>query len=586
MSQELRSEPEIKPAAQFGLRSKILFFSVMLALIPLGISSTSMITITQDELKSSVQSELTYVVQQISQEIDNTYNNTWSALLMLIRNSIDNIELGVEEKISLLKSGVQDIPDFVSLQLTVKGFPPASFYKESFQKRLSDADLDINQALSFNPDYWDMPETNIFLGELRYIEKVKMWLIDLNILLATKISDQPAILTAYVNLDDLIGKISEHPFNKVGILNVIDGRGRTIFPGKKELNATDIGGQAVKALHSNLRLIQIETFDIPPDEKMLGGFAIPESIDWIVIVGIKEKDAYMVIEKMLQNLVFWLFVGLLTATLGASFFSRRITRPILKIGEVVKQVGYGNLNVRVSKYMPRDEIGELAQRINDMIQGLLERFHLQKFVSGQTVLAIQGAGFEGVKLGGERKYATVLFSDIRNFTAFSESVEPETVIEMLNTYLSAQAKIVRKYHGDIDKYVGDELVAVFHGPDMVENAMMCACDIHSEIDFLNESHPNWNIHVGIGINTGEMVMGAMGSEDRMDYTIIGDNVNLGARLCSFAKATQTIISQSSYAEIKNKNEFDLRRLSPIHVKGKKELIHIYEVAPCRLSVET
>jgi adenylate cyclase len=106
-----------------------------------------------------------------------------------------------------------------------------------------------------------------------------------------------------------------------------------------------------------------------------------------------------------------------------------------------------------------------------MIIGLRERFHLEKFVSKQTVDYVQRASEMGVKLGGERKVATVFFSDVRGFTAFSEKVEPERVVGMLNSILSRQAAIVKKYDGDIDKYVGDELVAVFQGEQMVKNAV-------------------------------------------------------------------------------------------------------------------
>jgi adenylate cyclase len=180
-----------------------------------------------------------------------------------------------------------------------------------------------------------------------------------------------------------------------------------------------------------------------------------------------------------------------------------------------------------------------------MVHELREKCHLQKFVSRQTIDAVRKSTLEGVKLGGERKIATVFFSDIRGFTSYSENVEPERVVTMLNKCLATQAQIVKECTGDIDKYVGDELVAVFEGPDMVKNAVRAAIRVQNAMHETLHIEVKEDISVGIGINTGEMIMGAMGSKERMNCTVIGDNVNLAARLCSAAKPGQILLAQSS-----------------------------------------
>ncbi len=256
------------------------------------------------------------------------------------------------------------------------------------------------------------------------------------------------------------------------------------------------------------------------------------------------------------------------------FMKAVVVKPIGSLGNVVRQVGSGNFTV-FSSVKSNDEIGELGNRINEMIVGLRERFHLQKFVSKQTVDYVQRASEMGVKLGGERKMATVFFSDVRGFTSFSEKVEPERVVAMLNSLLSRQAAIVKKYGGDIDKYVGDELVAVFQGDLMVKHAVQCSIEIQE----MMETHPELiedQIAIGIGINTGEMVMGAMGSEDRMDFTVIGDAVNLGARLCSAAERGQIIVSEYSARHLADEPSIILTKREPIKVKGKEAFIQIYE----------
>jgi class 3 adenylate cyclase len=281
---------------------------------------------------------------------------------------------------------------------------------------------------------------------------------------------------------------------------------------------------------------------------------------------IRKNQIYSILAGAFTIILVWVVLRI--------FMKAVVVNPIGTIGNVVRQVGLGDFSVSTN-VRSNDEIGELGGRINEMIIGLRERFHLEKFVSKQTVDYVQRASEMGVKLGGERKVATVFFSDVRGFTAFSEKVEPERVVGMLNSILSRQAAIVKKYDGDIDKYVGDELVAVFQGEQMVKNAVQCSIEIQQMMCSIPELTGD-DIAIGIGINTGEMVMGAMGSEERMDFTVIGDAVNLGARLCSAAGRGQIIISEYSAQYIKNDRSIILKKLPPIKVKGKESHIEIYE----------
>lgn len=258
------------------------------------------------------------------------------------------------------------------------------------------------------------------------------------------------------------------------------------------------------------------------------------------------------------------------------FMNSVVITPVKLIEGVASKVGEGDFSVQ-ARVGSQDEIGTLANRINDMIRGLRERFHLEKFVSRAAVDAVREADLAGLKIGGERKVATVFFSDIRGFTSFSENVEPERVVSMLNGILTKQAAIVRKHGGDIDKFVGDELVAVFQGEGMAGRAVDAALEIQEELAASPELTESGSIAIGIGINTGEMVMGAMGSPDRMDYTVIGDHVNLGARLCSAARPGQILVSDGTAREITNESSFQCLPLEPLTVKGKKHPVPVYEI---------
>ncbi len=189
-----------------------------------------------------------------------------------------------------------------------------------------------------------------------------------------------------------------------------------------------------------------------------------------------------------------------------------------------------------------------------------------------------------LKLGGEKKILTVLFSDIRGFTTISERLTPEALVEHLNEYLQAMTDIVFKYLGTLDKYVGDEIMAFWGAPipqdDHAVLAARAAVEMMRVLEGLNkkwaaEGKPE--LHIGIGLNTGDMVVGNMGSSSRMDYTLMGDNVNLGARLEGTNKiySTDIIISEATYEYIKD--HIIARELDLIRVKGKELPVKIFEL---------
>jgi adenylate cyclase len=191
---------------------------------------------------------------------------------------------------------------------------------------------------------------------------------------------------------------------------------------------------------------------------------------------------------------------------------------------------------------------------------------------------------EKIKLGGEKKILTVLFSDIRGFTSISEKLSPEQLVEHLNEYLQAMTDIVIKYNGTLDKYVGDEIMAFWGAPIPQNDHALLSCRAALEmISVLNRLNDEWlakgkdALNIGIGLNTGDMNVGNMGSNSRMDYTLIGDNVNLGARLEGTNKVYRTciIISEFTYEYVKEK--VIVRELDLIRVKGKNLPVKIYEL---------
>lgn len=275
----------------------------------------------------------------------------------------------------------------------------------------------------------------------------------------------------------------------------------------------------------------------------------------------------------------WFGLGTIALSLLVLYLGMRwlVVRPVSEMGNVADQVGAGQLDATVD-VRTMDEIGRLGSRLNEMIVEMRRKLELAKFVSAATVKSVD-ASVSGVRRASHRKRMAVLFSDIRGFTAYSETVAPEAVVEMLNRYLDAQAVIVEMHGGDIDKFVGDELMAHFGGPDMEARAIRCAVEmleavaaIHSEAGAATP-----DMQVGIGINVGEVVFGAMGAAARMDFTVIGDAVNLGARLCSAAGPAEVLVSETAVHAAGSLPDLHFEARAPIEVKGKRAPIPIYSV---------
>lgn len=293
----------------------------------------------------------------------------------------------------------------------------------------------------------------------------------------------------------------------------------------------------------------------------------------IARIGISKEVLEHAVRDIRIRTIILTLVFIITGIVVSFLFAGTITSPISAIVSVMEKVGQGDLEHKVEITL-QDEIGKLATSFNEMIRHLKEKVLMQKYVSKSTVEMIEQKKDTSVELGGKRKNITLFFSDIRGFTAFSETRAPEEVITMLNNYLSFQADIVDSNNGSVDKFVGDEVMAIFEGPDMVEQAVRSAIQIQQKVRELNSTR-NEKIYVGIGINSGEAVVGNMGSTTRMDFTAIGDSVNTAARVCSAAKADQILITTPAYQSVKKK--FRIGKTYKLTVKGKVEPLIVHEI---------
>ena len=190
---------------------------------------------------------------------------------------------------------------------------------------------------------------------------------------------------------------------------------------------------------------------------------------------------------------------------------------------------------------------------------------------------------EKLALGGKKMKVTILFLDIRNFTRLSEQLTPEAVVDLLNSFFEEMVGIVFKYDGTLDKYLGDGMMVIFGAPvdrpDNARRAVECALEMQkASIEFSRRRRVE-NIYtidgIGVGVNTGEVVVGNIGSQKHKEYTIIGDNVNLAARIVSIALVNQVLISEGTYLELADKLE--VKKKETVKLKGKTEPVNVYEI---------
>jgi adenylate cyclase len=214
---------------------------------------------------------------------------------------------------------------------------------------------------------------------------------------------------------------------------------------------------------------------------------------------------------------------------------------------------------------------EVAKRI-------LQQTALERFLSPGVAQKIVSEA-ANLRLGGETQEVTVLFADIRGFTRMAESLEPRKVVEMLNEHFNGLTEVIFRHEGTLDKYLGDGVMCLFGAPFSKEQdalrAVETAIGMQRLVEEMNGNTARAPLSIGIGINTGPVIVGYIGASRRLDYTAIGDTVNVAARLTERAQPNQILISPSTYAEIAAL--LPVRQLEPMQLKGKADPIDVYEI---------
>jgi len=365
-------------------------------------------------------------------------------------------------------------------------------------------------------------------------------------------------------LVDALGTILAHPDDKLAV----------------EAAKMDSNPVVKEALSSKFRSNHLPEFINPADGKTYYGVFNRTPFGVAVIAQVPEE---VILEpaKQVQRQAFYVGGLVLSGTLFIIFlFSISLTRPIEKLLELTIEVAKGNFDVDAAgKITSKDEVNDLAYAFDRMTSGLKALVKTQGADVAQTLMDTDFS-----QLGGTKKNVSVLFSDLRDFTKFSEGHTPEEVVEMLNEYFEVMVTCVEKNKGRVNKFIGDAIMAMWGAPSSSGDddylAVRAAVDMRIELNKLNEIRINRGqgpIRIGVGLHTGAAVAGTIGSKSRLEYTIIGDTVNQASRLEASTKAfgTDLLISEEMMESVKSK--FVIEFAGAAEVKGKTEALKMYRV---------
>ncbi len=306
-----------------------------------------------------------------------------------------------------------------------------------------------------------------------------------------------------------------------------------------------------------------------------------------VITMLAQAEVTAVVNELFIGNIYLTLVILFISVLIVYYFSKTISKPIRSLTRATIKIEEGNYKTDIYP-TTQDELGILTESFVAMSRGLEERERIKhtfgKFVNKQIAeQALQG----NLTLGGVRKEATIFFSDIRSFTAISESLMPEQVVEFLNDYMSRMVTCVNNNAGVVDKFIGDAIMALWGVPvssgtpqDDALNAIKASLKMRYSLIEFNKDRGSPDkpvIKIGCGLNTGPAIAGQIGSEERMEYTVIGDAVNLASRIEALNKpfCTDILISENTYNLVKD--HVIVETMPFITVKGKAAPLQIYAV---------
>ncbi|MCG6168285.1 HAMP domain-containing protein [Leptospira sp. FAT1] len=397
-------------------------------------------------------------------------------------------------------------------------------------------------------------------------------------------SSNPKVLVLILRLEKFLNAFQKQDISEVFLVN---GEGDLIAHSDPKLlqsNTNFMNLPIVESMVNSAENTKQSEYKDKEGKSWFGSFQKLGFGGGAVVSIVAEEKAFEAVYRIQRTNLLIMGIALCLALIIVFFFAKTITKPLLNLLHATTEIARGNFKIGISS-TTRDEVGLLTDYFVDMGKGLEEREKVKdalgRFVNKEIAEMVLK---QELTLGGERKMCAIFFSDIRSFTAISEKLQPEEVVEFLNEYMTEMVHCVNETHGIVDKFIGDAIMATWGAAKTSDqdavNAVNGALMMREALLRFNQGRGGDKkpiIKIGCGLNYGPVIAGQIGSEQRLEYTVIGDAVNLASRVEALNKpfGTDILITQDLLDHVPGL--FNVEKMQSIKVKGKSEPQVIYAV---------
>ena len=326
-------------------QKKLFFFATIISVIPVLFVSNNIISLAKDELKSSTNSELISTANELADELNDFYKSLFENL-RIIKNGLENKDLGQNEKISFLLAGIENVNNLLSIKIVIKengNMIDAVEVRKDSLENLSVSSGDSINIYGFDNDTIKKAiSENVSLTKPISVKDLEIWISDAILELDMGLRSKTYLL-AKVNMSDFENKLIEHPFNLSGKIVLINKFAQTIFADKDSLINNEYLEDISGLLKTNKRLSGLNNFSDVEGQSYVACTAFPENLDWAIISIIEENKAYLPVDDMIVILRYWLIIGIAITLLGVILFSNVISKPINKMGQLAKKIAPATL---------------------------------------------------------------------------------------------------------------------------------------------------------------------------------------------------------------------------------------------------
>jgi class 3 adenylate cyclase len=563
--------------------------SMLLGLGVAGVGSTLMVGVwghaaASELLQKQIVTELETVGHIMDQQIDREAREALTQLDYLSRDIGPEFNKGSAALVERLHRAQDLDPRLLQLRLT----DPHAVIKA---ERSTTGELDPMNRLAAA---YSLDEGKPFVSDPFLAPAFKKYVLNMSVPVRSAKGDIIGSLGARYDIEDVLQELTRFArFNASGYAVVVSQDGHILAHPEAQRLHDDIsqypavkaalgGGSGFLVGHNKGGSDRLFVY------RPLKSPSTMESKPLALLSEIDEAQVDAVLGDLRTRFFIVVLVVAIISVLVARLLSAYIEEPLVELSRVAQKIESGDLTVE-SHTKGEDEVGQLARALNAMTRGLRERERIKQVFGQYVTNQVSEKILNGeVNLTGERRTATILFSDIRGFTAMSENMSPTEVVTFLNSYFTEMVEAVFLEEGFLDKFIGDGLMAVFNAlgdsPDHAQRAVRAGLRMKALVGKINGERSVLGkppIEIGIGIHTDDIVLGNVGSLKRLQYTAIGDGVNVSSRVEALNKefGTTLLITETTYALVKD--SFNCREMPAAALKGKANPLKFYEVVSAK-----